>query len=515
MLQDGYLKSQSSPLYPPLKPGELRVFAVLETSPQLVLFLKAFKFEAFPAYYAISYCWGQQPTSRTAICNGRTIHVTPHLEAGIRSASIHMRAFFFWVDAISINQTDDAEKASQVAQMWRIFSSGRAFSFTLIDGVVADVGGVFVWLGVADNDSDTAMNCMNRFRVQNRHPRQAGGKYGMFSEAQWRALWHLFRRPYFTRLWIVQEIMLAKETYYCCGTRVAKAIDFEAIGKSMIYGKWRREIAEVPSDGVQRLLDPGYAATDFLGIIVCLRSPHKESLITMDLLIEVVQHQKALEPLDYVYGILCILPEKWRRRLKVDYSARSKENHLMVWAEFIKILIPGTDGRIFGLLESEQPKPPGLPSWCPDLSCPSRPNISIEYHAGGIFEGADRPDKEDAAVSMYSAPGSNAIQIEGSVVDEVINVHPLFVPDVLTHGPENGDLAQPWREFTDSLIHTINMVMRECAPSAADNVEQSTTTTSSTLSPSSFCRTFDFGNDITRDRARDFLIEQAQLTTPA
>jgi hypothetical protein len=68
------------------------------------------------------------------------------------------------------------------------------------------------------------------------------------------------------------------------------------------------------------------------------------------------------------------------------------------------------------------------------------------------------------------------------------------------------------------LIEGIDMVMRECAPAATDIAEQSTTTTSSlssTPSPSSFCRTFDFGDDVTDDCASDLLYEQAQLTTPA
>jgi hypothetical protein len=275
---------------------------------------------------------------------------------------------------------------------------------------------------------------------------QPGANYNRVSESSRWALWHLFRRSYFTRLWIVQEIVLAWKAYYCCGTNVKDATDVEDMSRSMADGKWRTEIAEEPSDGVQRLLPyPGYAATNLLRNVESIRrASKKQSSLLWDLLIEAIQHQKTSEPLDYVYGIMGILPEKLRRRVKVDYSAHSKENHLMVWAEFIKTLIPETDGRIFSLLESEQPKPAGLPSWCPDLTCPSRPRISIEYHAGGLFQGVDPPEREEPAVSMYSAPGSNTIQIEGAVVDEVLNVHRLLVPDVLTSAPENGDLSQPW-----------------------------------------------------------------------
>jgi Heterokaryon incompatibility protein (HET) len=146
--KEDHLQSQPSQLfpplelYPPLEPDQLRLFAVHETEPQLVLSLIVANFERCPRYYAISYYWGEQPTSQIVTCNGNhTIHITPHLEAGIRSACVKMDTSFFWVDAICINQTDDAEKASQVAQMSRIFSTPV-------------VSGVFVWLGVAENDSE-------------------------------------------------------------------------------------------------------------------------------------------------------------------------------------------------------------------------------------------------------------------------------------------------------------------------------------------------------------------------
>jgi hypothetical protein len=140
---------------------------------------------------------------------------------------------------LCINQAEDdyalKERNSQVQQMGAIYR---------------DADGVFAWLGPADIHSDIVMNEINNggHNVFNRalqlFPNQIGKeatldtyKLGrialshlrldtLISDTGWEsallpASWESWRaflaRPYWTRLWILQELLLAKECYLLCG----------------------------------------------------------------------------------------------------------------------------------------------------------------------------------------------------------------------------------------------------------------------------------------------------------
>lgn len=112
-----------------------------------------------------------------------------------------------WVDSICVNQEDRDERSHQVDMMKRIYA--KAFT-------------VLVYLGQAsqNDDSDMAMSLLGRLRQSNRLDRYEQS-----------CLTHLFQRPYFQRMWIVQEVALAKTLELYCGAKKAHVSAFA--GKPM------------------------------------------------------------------------------------------------------------------------------------------------------------------------------------------------------------------------------------------------------------------------------------------
>lgn len=93
-------------------------------------------------YEALSYVWGDESKRKPVRVNGTEITVTENLETALwylRDPTAQKR---LWVDAICINQTDDAEKAIQVGMMTEIYASTSQ---------------VLVWLGPEQGESDRAM----------------------------------------------------------------------------------------------------------------------------------------------------------------------------------------------------------------------------------------------------------------------------------------------------------------------------------------------------------------------
>lgn len=154
-------------------------------------------------YTALSYTWGC-PVERNLIAVDQQPRlVTTNLWRFLRQARELPKRFsgWLWIDALSICQSDPWEKLEQVKVISKIF---RAAELTV------------VWLGPAYGDSDGAMKALaSQLRSTN-------------SERRRRALWapplgpaflDICERPYWRRLWVVQELKAACKTDIMCGSR--------------------------------------------------------------------------------------------------------------------------------------------------------------------------------------------------------------------------------------------------------------------------------------------------------
>jgi hypothetical protein len=131
-------------------------------------------------YEALSYVWGD-PTDRQPISiNEYELLITTNLH----TALLHLRVPFleriFWVDAICINQADDAEKGEQIRYMAEIYSKASR---------------VVVWLGGPENDGEGALEDIRL--VANDMSTEP-----LISKSAKQAILPLLRRPWFQRIWV-------------------------------------------------------------------------------------------------------------------------------------------------------------------------------------------------------------------------------------------------------------------------------------------------------------------------
>jgi hypothetical protein len=162
-----------------------------------------------PEYQALSYCWGDPTITKPIMIDGVVVYVTANLEAGLQQLrAVHISTL--WIDALCINQADLVERGLQVMRMDRIFSKAN---------------GVIIWLGVDESDSEVAGLLCNR-RLQRRRPSDISFtdstvsststgttlSYQMFSRNRGPVLGikYVLRRPFWRRVWIIQEIAKAQ-----------------------------------------------------------------------------------------------------------------------------------------------------------------------------------------------------------------------------------------------------------------------------------------------------------------
>jgi hypothetical protein len=164
-----------------------------------------------PAYVALSYAWGRKGRCDDIYLNGIRFPIGNNLWQFLHHMRLQNTHITLWVDAICINQSDVKERNHQVGMMRQIYSNAQSVS---------------VWLGEADNScySDVAMDYLaarKTFANNNLKP----GRF--WNQRQAKGVLALGERNYWRRIWIVQELMLAKEATIYCGSKDVSWQKFE------------------------------------------------------------------------------------------------------------------------------------------------------------------------------------------------------------------------------------------------------------------------------------------------
>jgi hypothetical protein len=230
----------STPTFEPyqtLGEDEIRLVEIMPANSQqenVVCRLRRCSRDHAPSYRALSYSWGP-PEERNrgsilldagdvelrAIKRKRIeLPVTPTLEAALRRLRYNdgRTPQLIWIDAICINQNDDKEKGKQVQSMRIIYQNAAEVS---------------IWLGVDDEKSLLAWELIQGFEDCHGDIKAIERLIEPSREKQFAALLALFRRDYFWRIWVVQEITCAKKAVVYCGSKMMPWPNFQNIGNVM------------------------------------------------------------------------------------------------------------------------------------------------------------------------------------------------------------------------------------------------------------------------------------------
>ncbi|EME40291.1 hypothetical protein DOTSEDRAFT_137891, partial [Dothistroma septosporum NZE10] len=240
-----------------------------------------------PRYAAISYTWGVPGIETAIYINHKAFAVRSNCLYVLQQAHVNATTDYLWIDAICINQTDAVEKSAQVAMMGDIYrkavrtnvniehaSSPQQLSQTLS-----------IWPRWVSYELQLSSAFTN-------HPASQ-------LTCLWKAIDALFRRPYFDRLWIIQEVVLSRTAVVLCGD---SSINFDAIKEfeSNLYRYcqdnqvWprehieynRHETLETISDFARKYKDAGPTGFD------------------LDELTDRTSNFKCSDPRDRIFGVL-------------------------------------------------------------------------------------------------------------------------------------------------------------------------------------------------------------------
>ncbi|KAF7504840.1 hypothetical protein GJ744_001638 [Endocarpon pusillum] len=269
---------------------------------------------------------------------------------------------------------------------------------------------VILWLGPASFDSDLAMDTVRavsekkalvsqenfqRFSIDEEMVEKAG--LAKTSEETRRAHGSLFNREWFQRLWVFQEIVLARKGQVLCG---AKAVTWESFADATIaIARLQFHQFSIIFPDVIRDL----RAVD--GVLDMTRAAHFKRW--MDRI------------LDRVYGILAIAALDWREKIKVDYSQRGPHAFCKTYIECGKACIEEDASLALLYMLSGTTKNPRLPSWCPDFNAAQSRKFYLNAKWKAGIKTAPAEEGEPAA---WFEPGCDDLYAPGCSVDIVRQV---------------------------------------------------------------------------------------------
>ncbi|RBR26180.1 uncharacterized protein FIESC28_00963 [Fusarium coffeatum] len=213
--------------YQPLKSDAIRLLHVHPgTSNSISVDIHTVETSANQTFWALSYVWGARENPAVILLNGQPFSITRNLYNALIEYRRHTfengteEKALIWVDAICINQNDNVEKSVQVPRMSDIYGKCQH---------------VLAWLGPVENkDEDTISKLSEKLKdfkspggedLEEDERIKAFMKLGKADqetaaevELVRKALKSIGHRPWFRRIWILQEAVLAqKSPILLCG----------------------------------------------------------------------------------------------------------------------------------------------------------------------------------------------------------------------------------------------------------------------------------------------------------
>ncbi|KAH7384549.1 heterokaryon incompatibility protein-domain-containing protein [Pyrenochaeta sp. MPI-SDFR-AT-0127] len=163
-------------------------------------------------FEALSYVWGDQKEKMLAICNSKQLEIGANLYAALLQKRRRRCTVPIWADQICIDQNNTDEKTRQVRLMRTIYATA--------DRVV-------IWLGEQQSEDEDAYSLAKHLyrKFDGRSYDINAGKYDFHDfdcrsvgvpeplfNWRWTAFFNIISNPWFGRVWVVQELLVAKKS---------------------------------------------------------------------------------------------------------------------------------------------------------------------------------------------------------------------------------------------------------------------------------------------------------------
>lgn len=358
-----------------------------------------------PQYEAISYNWGDSSRIQRILVDECWLKVTQNAYDALYNRSFYARTRHVWIDSVCIDQNDLTEKSKQVRLMTNIYErASRVIVFLgdrpdahMTHDVLVELDRRRKWYG----DSVLGQRLYREYIQQETSPR-------------WQAFLNLLDQPWFERIWVLQEVAVAKTVHAIYGNRY---IDWETLVELL-----RMFIGEQSAESMALLFSAGSNyntrqvsnAPGFASMMTTVRELLREGKYPpFQVLLQATHAFKATNPRDKLFALIGISDPASCGPVKVDYRKdisslyRETARYILIDRYDLSLLHSTGIGIPRNLMD--------LPSWVPDWSCSTINNLSQRQ----IYNTTKDRTSVIRGVSVHGVRDWNTVAISGKIVDTI------------------------------------------------------------------------------------------------
>ncbi|KAF4447078.1 hypothetical protein F53441_9377 [Fusarium austroafricanum] len=359
----------------------LHLFPATDTNDPIESRLEVVDLEEKPVYEALSYCWGDSTQLREIKCNLQEFQVTENLLSALQHLRNEHSERTLWIDAICINQEDLEERQSQVKLMKDIYTKSERVVVWLGPDPTSDgVNHLFELIQTLPNLSNPGLNKKERtffemnvaeadrwIQDKDKTPSDAPAMKDVVIPIQAKkGATAILKRPWWSRVWTVQEMVLASSAIIMCGSLAASSQDIQRTCSNVLTYAVNDAF---DAEDVDEFGDLGDLMSDpdgklYIAIVRLNRSSNKKR--ELGALLQLHRWLRAKDPRDKVYGSLGIATSTYG--IEPDYTISIVECYTRT---AFNIISGSRSLEIFSALRRPsclRTSLAGLPSWVPDWS---------------------------------------------------------------------------------------------------------------------------------------------------
>lgn len=286
-------------------------------------------------YDAVSYTWADQTGDATrrfrAFIGSGYVSITRSCQEVLQRIRSRFYTKCVWIDSLCVDQDNLQERGHQVQLMPRIYTRAKK---------------TYVYVGPTTFKEESILKCLATGRWEQ--------NWSAGEEPFWFTRNNLLRRPYFFRVWIIQEIALSPNPVILCGKD-----EFP----------WSVLRNDTPLQSLPERLKIGWEERFAPPLLSLGKRRLRYSAELLDLL-RLGRRCQSTDPRDRVFALFGLVADAEAEGLVADYERSTTE--IFTWiARYLANM--GTIGDVLGHVNMcrderllEFPNQLQLPSWVPD-----------------------------------------------------------------------------------------------------------------------------------------------------
>jgi hypothetical protein len=312
-----------------------------------------------PIYETISWRWDGLGRPYALVIDGKLLPISNATSDILRALTPLWGARYLWIDSICINQADSDEKATQIPLMSQIYRGATRNIAYLGDAEDAHLVPDFVGrLDVA------TLQRLDPSYFQETDPLD---RFPFHEEVHnWRAYQQLLRHPFWSRIWIIQEIILSRSITILYGGLYTDWDMLARVALSFTTISATTGVSFLSMDdmfGGDRLSCLyGRMNVSFLAIT---RAAYSENnMVSLPQVLLETRGSGATDSRDRIYALEALDPLYQVPELMPDYTISPRQ----LYTKVARHILSSGSFSLFGLAGLAHAPSTELPSWVPDFT---------------------------------------------------------------------------------------------------------------------------------------------------